>query len=110
MKFSSKTTGAFAVLAMVGMLAIDTAAADTPAFDQRQANQRERIVNGVESGELTRRETARLVRGQVHLNRVERRAEADGVVTTRERARLHREANQQSRRIYRQKHDRQSRG
>lgn len=110
MSFKFKTAGAFAVLATIGVLAIDSAVADTPGFDQRQANQRERIVDGVESGELTRRETQRLVRGQVHLNRVERRAEADGQVTARERARLHREANQQSRRIYRQKHDRQSRG
>ena len=33
-----------------------------------------------------------------------------GVVTGRERARLQHEANQQSRRIYRQKHDAQDRG
>ncbi|HEY6124408.1 MAG TPA: hypothetical protein VIV63_07135 [Steroidobacteraceae bacterium] len=92
-------------LAMVG-----TASADTPRYDARQQNQRQRIYNGVGSGELTLRETRRLATGQVHLNRVERRAEADGVVTGRERAHLQHEANQQSRRIYRQKHDRQDRG
>jgi hypothetical protein len=83
--------------------------ADTPRYDARQQNQRERIANGVQNGELTMRETRRLAAGQVHLNRVERRAEADGVVTRRERAHLQHEANQQSRRIHRQKHDRQDR-
>ena len=84
--------------------------AGTPRYDARQHNQRERIANGVGSGALTMRETRRLAGGQVHLNRVERRAKADGVVTTRERAHLQHEANQQSRRIYRQKHDAQERG
>ena len=55
------------------------------------------------------RETRRLAAGQVHLSRVEARAKADGVVTARERAHLQHEANQQSRRIYRQKHDAQDR-
>lgn len=85
------------------------ASAGTPRFDARQHHQRERIAQGVKSGELTMRETRRLAAGQVHLNRVERRAKADGEVTARERARLQREADQQSRRIYRQKHDAQDR-
>jgi hypothetical protein len=86
-----------------------TVSAGTPGFNARQHHQRERIANGVGSGELTMRETRRLAAGQVHLNRVERRAKADGVVTARERAHLKHEANQQSRRIYRQKHDAQDR-
>jgi hypothetical protein len=98
----------FAALA-VAAIASAPSFADTPRFDARQHHQRERIVNGVRSGELTFRETRRLAAGQVHLNRVERRAEADGVVTARERARLQHEANQQSRRIHRQKHDAQDR-
>ncbi len=84
--------------------------ADTPRIDQRQHNQRDRIANGVKSGELTRPETRRLAAGQRHVHRVERRVESDGVVTARERARLQHESNQQSRRIYRQKHDAQDRG
>ena len=83
--------------------------AGTPRYDARQQHQRERIVNGVQSGELTMRETRRLAAGQVHLNRVERRAKADGVVTRRERVHMQHEENQQSRRIYRQKHDAQDR-
>ncbi len=97
---------------MIAVLALGVTApvlAGTPRYDARQQNQRERIVIGVANGELTARETRRLAAGQVHLNRVEKRAEADGVVTARERAHLHREADQQSRRIHRQKHDRQDR-
>jgi hypothetical protein len=94
-------------LALMGVAV--SASAGTPRYDARQAHQQQRIVNGVKSGELTMRETRRLAAGQVHLNRVERRAKADGVVTARERAHLQHEANQQSRRIYRQKHDAQAR-
>ena len=101
-----KKTLLFAALAVIATAPV---LADTPRYDARQAHQRERIVNGVENGELSMRETRRLAAGQVHLNRVERRAKADGVVTARERARLQHEANQQSRRIYRQKHDGQDR-
>ena len=97
------------ILAALAVVMTAPALADTPAIDARQQNQRARIVNGVQNGELTLRETRRLAAGQVHLNRVERRVEADGVVTARERARLHHEANQQSRRIHRQKHDAQHR-
>ena len=86
-----------------------TAAAATPVLDGRQQNQAQRTGQGVRSGELTRPETRRLVRGQRELRRDERAAKADGVVTARERAGLQREANQQSRRIYRQKHDAQGR-
>ena len=39
--------------------------ADTPWLDARERNQRERIAQGVRSGELTRPETRRLVRGEV---------------------------------------------
>jgi uncharacterized membrane protein YebE (DUF533 family) len=96
-------------LGLAAMILAGTAMAGTPRYDARQQNQRERIVNGAQSGELTKRETGRLVAGQVHLNRVEQRAKSDGVVTKRERAHLQHEANQQSRRIHRQKHDAQDR-
>ena len=87
-------------IAMAGSVA-----AGTPRIDQREHHQRGRIHHGMKSGELTRLESRRLAAGQVHVHRVEHRAKADGVVTARERAHLQHEANQQSRRIYRQKHD-----
>jgi len=97
------------VFAALAVLVSGSVLAGTPRYDARQQHQQERIVNGVQNGELTARETRRLAAGQVHLNRVERRAKADGVVTGRERAHMQHEANQQSRRIHRQKHDAQDR-
>jgi hypothetical protein len=97
------------ILAALAVVMTAPVLAGTPRYDARQHHQRERIVDGVRSGELTMRETRRLAAGQVHLNRVERRAKSDGVVTARERAHLQHEANQQSRRIHRQKHDAQDR-
>ena len=83
--------------------------AGTPGIDARERSQRERIAQGVRSGELTRPETRRLVRGEVRLHRHERIARSDGAVTRAERIRLHRHADRMSGRIYRQKHDPQSR-
>jgi uncharacterized membrane protein YebE (DUF533 family) len=83
--------------------------AGTPALNARQDNQHARIAQGVRTGELTRPEAARVVHGQVRLQRMENRAKSDGVVTAGERARLQHNANVQSRRIFRQKHDRQDR-
>ena len=75
----------------------------TPRVDRRQANQQARIAQGAHSGQLTRGETRRLRRGERHIRRSERRAKADGVVTPRERARLHRKLNRESRAIHRAK-------
>jgi hypothetical protein len=79
----------------------------TPVFDQRQANQEQRIQQGVQSGSLTQKEAERLEKGQDRLQRKEDRAKADGVVTAQERKNLQRAENRQSERIYREKHDRQ---
>ena len=77
----------------------------TPRVDQRQANQQQRIDQGVASGSLTQHEANRLERGQQRVDNIEARAKADGVVTREERARLHQAQDTQSRRIYAQKHD-----
>jgi hypothetical protein len=81
----------------------------TPRADQREKNQAGRVVQGVKSGELTKHETKKLVKGQVHVRRVERRAKADGVVTAKERAHVEHAQDVQSKKIYRQKHDAQAR-
>lgn len=82
-------------------------AQSTPNIDQRQANQEQRIQQGVQSGALTSQEAARLEQGQQNVQNVENKAKADGVVTKNERARIQHAENVQSRRIARQKHDRQ---
>ncbi|MFO0725634.1 MAG: hypothetical protein U1E65_17755 [Myxococcota bacterium] len=80
----------------------------TPRVDHRQVNQQARIVQGVKSGELTKREAARLEVGQAHVANVEHKAKADGNVTPAERARIEAAQNRQSRRIYAEKHDAQT--
>jgi hypothetical protein len=101
-----KTIKTVAFLA-VALPALAFAQANTPRVDQRQANQEQRIDQGVASGSLTQREANRLERGQQHVDNMENRAKADGVVTRGERARLHQAQDVQSARIHRQKHDRQ---
>lgn len=76
---------------------------DTPGIDWREHNQKHRIFNGIQNGSLSFRETGQLLRGQARVHRMERRAKRDGVVTRRERARIHHQQNRQSRRIYRKK-------
>src|ERR671936_2494110 len=51
---------------------------------QRNVNQQQRIEQGVKSGSLTNRETARLERGQARIDRKEARAAADNHVGARE--------------------------
>jgi len=75
--------------------------------DNRQTKQSARIQQGVESGELNKREARRLNRNQKKIQRTENRMEADGEVTGAEKAKLERMQDRASKRIYRQKHDRQ---
>ncbi len=79
----------------------------TPRIDQRQQNQERRIEQGSQSGALNEREAARLERGQERVQKMEDKAAADGRVGAKERMRIERAQDKQSRRIYRQKHDRQ---
>lgn len=76
---------------------------------QRNINQQERINQGVKSGALTPQETARLERGEARIDRKQARAGADGHVGAHEQASIQRSQNRESRRIYRQKHDAQTR-
>lgn len=102
--------GVVAAAAMISVLCAAPVLAGTPNLDKREHHQMQRIRQGVHSGELTRPETRRLLEGQEHLRNLEAKAKADGDVTARERARLQGAADVQSKRIYRQKHDAQTRG
>jgi hypothetical protein len=93
-----------ALLTALGAQAQD----NTPRVDERQKRQRARIKEGRQSGELTRREAARLSAEQQKIRHDEKVAKSDGVVTARERAKLNREQNKASRDIHRQKHDEQT--
>jgi hypothetical protein len=95
---------AVAALAFALPAAAQTA---TPRVDQREANQQKRIDQGVQSGQLTPKEAARLEKGQAKVEKMEEKAKADGKVTKKERAALHHAQDKQSRHIAKQKHDKQ---
>lgn len=75
----------------------------TPKVADRQVNQQKRIVKGVKSGELNKKETVKLERQQRRINRSKKRAKADGDVSRKERAKIHARQNKASRNIKRAK-------
>jgi hypothetical protein len=76
---------------------------------QRDINQEKRIQAGVQNGSLTNREVGKLQRGQARDDRSQARAGRDGHVSAAESARIQRRENAQSKRIYKEKHDAQTR-
>ena len=94
-------------LASVAAFAQATGPAATPGIDKRQANQEQRIDQGVASGQLTKRETRRLEREQTAINKAEDKAKADGTVTAQERKKIHVMQDRASKDIHHQKHDAQ---
>jgi hypothetical protein len=99
---------AFAAVSAFAQTPAPAASAATPRVDARQANQEKRIEQGVNSGQLTARETLRLEREQKHITKAEAHAKADGTVTPAERKRLHKMQNAASKDIAHQKHDAQT--
>jgi len=77
-------------------------------INQRKENQQDRIAQGVKSGQLTPGETARLEHQEAGISKEGRgmRAQDNGHLTSADRKVLHRQQNQESRRIYRDKHNR----
>jgi hypothetical protein len=103
-----KTTLIAALLATIALGASAQAPApgtNTPGIDKREARQERRIQQGVNSGELTAKETHRLDKQQQHIDNMENRAEADGSVTAKERARIHHAQDRASADIRRKKHN-----
>jgi len=88
---------------------LSTVAYANSPINKREQIQRERIQQGVKSGELTRPEARSLRVEEAKLRVAEARVKRDGVVTPREALRVNRRLNAASRDIFRQKHDRQSR-
>ena len=82
-----------------------TSFAGTPWINARQNAQKQRIINGAVSGRLTYSETVQLANGQQHVQNLKNQANADGVVTPFERARIHTAQSVQSARIFIKKHN-----
>jgi hypothetical protein len=77
---------------------------------QRNVNQQQRIENGVKSGQLSNQETAKLERGQAHVNGKEARAGADGNVSANEQKNIQARENHQSKKVYNKKHNATTQG
>ena len=104
------------MIALAGVMAmapmVTASGAEVPlkhraGIEARQHYQNARIEQGERSGALTWRESQRLERQEARIERQEDRYRASGgQFTAAERARIQRELNTESRRIYREKHDR----
>ncbi len=101
---------------ILGLAGFASLAAAMPAFatsahaqpvGQREVNQQGRIQQGVRSGQLTPGETRYMETREARLNyRIDRlRARNDGHLSGRNRSVLQRQANRDSRAIYRAKHN-----
>lgn len=97
------------ILLAIGMVAAFSFAAsaqsNTPLVDDREKNQKQRIVDGVKDGELGFKETAKLLKQQAEIRKFERQAKSDGNVTIVERLRLHNKLNKASNNIKRKKNN-----
>lgn len=80
-----------------------------PGVNARQGFQRDRIGQGVRSGELTKQETKELATEQRAIRKEERAYKSDGKLTKDERKDLHQDLNAASKDIYEQKHDAEKR-
>ena len=88
-----------------------TTTAKKPAsVGARQVRQQKRIAQGVNSGQLTAGETARLERKEAALQNEKKNMKADGSLSPQEKAKLEHRENRLSKEIHRQKHDAQKRG
>src|ERR1700728_5070417 len=76
-------------------------------INQRKTDQQDRIAQGVKSGELTAGETSHLEHQEAGINKEESgmRAQDNGKLTAQDRKTLTAQQNQESRRIYRDKHN-----
>ncbi len=99
---------------LLAALAIILAATTTDATAQirhRAKHQHQRIKQGVRSGEITRAEAKNLREGQKEIRQDVREAKKDdGKITRDERKEIKQDQRQESRKIFRKKHNRRDRG
>ena len=95
------------IAAAVGTLFASMAFAQTATEVQRNANQQQRIEQGLQSGQLNTKEAGRLEREESRVEHMEAHAGKDGNVSPQEAARINAAQNKVSQDIYREKHDAQ---
>jgi hypothetical protein len=81
------------------------ASTDDPGIQKREANQERRIDQGVKSGQLTPQEAGKLEAREAKIKQDEERMKSDGKLTKKERAKLTKEQNRASKKIYKKKHN-----
>jgi hypothetical protein len=87
----------------------DPAVKKTTTVHKRKENQQDRIAQGVKSGQLTPKETARLETKEAKINhevRQERKANG-GNLTNTEKKQINHQQNKVSKEVYKEKHDAQ---
>ncbi len=93
---------------LCGIALAEEPAHKKPTIRQRQKNQQKRIGEGVESGQLTPKETAKIEHQEAALNKEIRHDRKDGGgLTPKERRKINRQQDELSKEIYREKHDEQ---
>lgn len=98
---------ALSPLAVSAQTASPSTTGPKPNINQRKENQQDRIGQGVKSGQLTAGETSHLEHQEAGVNKEKRgmRAQDNGHLTRQDRRTLRSQQNQESRRIYRDKHN-----
>jgi hypothetical protein len=104
---ASLTLAPAAIFAQTTTTTVPTPGQHDHDINARKTDQQERIGQGVKSGQLTAGETGRLEHQEAGINKEERgmRAQDNGHLTSTDRKTLHQQQNQESRRIYRDKHN-----
>ncbi len=74
----------------------------------REENQQDRVAQGVNSGQLTAGETAKLEKGEAKIEHDRQKALADGTLTHKEKRKLNHEENRESKKIFRAKHNKKT--
>jgi hypothetical protein len=123
---TNKITRSLLVLAVGGLMVVGLSAAQTQnsntsgagpgkvdpghprvnQVNQREQNQQNRIANGIKNDKLTPGQAARLERGEQRLVKNEKKdmAKDNGHLTKKDQRQLNHEANNMSKRIYKDKH------
>src|SRR5262249_54237408 len=102
-----RNLGFVAAGAVAAFLLVASSAEAAGPIKRRAGHQQDRIAQGVKSGELTPRETARLEHKEAALNQETRdmRKLDGGKLTPKDRALVNQQQDRLSKQIYKQKHD-----
>ncbi len=95
------------LIATLSLTTVALSAQTSQDINQRKENQQDRIAQGVKSGQLTAGETSHVEHQEAGINHEEKamRAQDNGHLTKADKSVINKQQNQESRRIYRDKHN-----